>query len=162
MKTIFILILSVLALLSCEVDKVSETQDQTLSVVNQVLNSHNYDEVSNGGVDTVSLVKVDSVVQVKNYPIITYNEDTSSVKIIGHTNIDLIVATVKKQIDGYSKEFTVLISSVKNKKPLLVAFTSETNVVIELISEYKLNDVESIKLKKQDILDNQKYMLNRM
>jgi uncharacterized DUF497 family protein len=162
MKNILIVILSVLVLTSCGTNKVSDRQSQTLSVVNQVLNSHNYDVVSDGGVDTISLVKVDSVIQVKNYPIIVDNGDTSSVKIIGHTNINLILVTVKKQTEGYSKEYTIVISHVKNKKPLLIAFTTDTNCIMRLISEYKLNDEESIKLKKQVILDNEKYLLSIM
>ena len=158
MKTILLVILSVLFLTSCGDNQTPKSQDQSLSIVDEFLNSYNYEIVSDGGVDTLSLIKVDSVNQVKNYPIITHSDDTSSVKIIGHTDISLIFVKVKKSIGGYSKQYNMVITNVKNKKSRVICFVDDPNRVKEAVFEYKLNDVESIKLKKQSILDNQKYM----
>jgi hypothetical protein len=159
MKNLILVILSVLFLTSCTGDdQTPKSQDQSLSIVDEFLNSYNYEIVSDGGVDTLSLIKVDSVNQVKNYPIITHSGDTSSVKIIGHTDISLFFVKVKRSIGGYSKQYNMVIANVKNKKPMVVCFIDDPNRVKEAVSDYKLNDEESIKLKKQYILDNQNYI----
>ena len=158
MKTILFVILSVLFLTSCVNNQTPKTQDQTLLTVNDFINSYNYTKVSEGEVDTISVVKIDSVVKIKNYPITNNTTDTSNIKIIGHTDIDLIVVTVKKQISGYYQKSTMVIGYVKNKKPFVPAFTTETHLINKLICEFKLNDVESIKLAKQKVIDNEKYM----
>lgn len=158
MKSILIVIFSVLSLTSCLNKQTTKTQDQTLLTVNDFINSYNYSKVSEGEVDTISIVKIDSVINIKNHPIINNVEDTSEIKIIGHTDIDLIIVTVKKQIGGYYQKYTVVIGHVKNKKPFVPAFTSETHLINKLIHEYKLNDAESIKLAKQKVIENEKYM----
>jgi|LakMenE18May11ns_1017448.scaffolds.fasta_scaffold9811503_1 hypothetical protein len=158
MKNLLLVILSVLFLTSCgNTPTVTKNEDQTLSAVNDIINPINYNIVDGGETDTFSLVKIDSVVLIKNRPVVNYTTDTSEVKIIGHTNINLIVFTVKQQLSGYTKKSTMVIGYVQNKKPFLIGVNENEGRINKIISEYKLNDVEKIKLEKQKILDYAKY-----
>lgn len=152
-----LIIVLVLFLTSCTNNQPTKDQDQTSPAVKEIINSYNYDKVSNYDFDTISLVKVDSIINVKNYPNVGYATDTSNIKIIDHIDINLIVVTVKQHINGYYKNSTMLIGHVKSKKPFLINFTSETSLINKSISEFKLNDSESIKLAKQKIIDYEKY-----
>jgi hypothetical protein len=159
MKSLFFIILSVLVFTSCKNDQTQKDQDQTLTTVKEVINSYNYNMVDYGYTDTITLVKIDTTIQVKNYPIVRGSmEDTSNVKVVGHTDMNLIVVTIKQYTEGYYKKSSILIAQVKDKKPLLVAFTSDESLITKSIHEFKLNDVESIKLTKQKMIDNEKYM----
>jgi len=158
MKSILFLILSSLLIVSCQENVTKSNEDQTNFAVNKIINDFNYNKVEDGEIDTISFVKVDSVVNIKDYPLIHKTSDTNDVKVFGHTNIDLIVVTVKQYIGGYYKESSILIGHVKDKTPFLLAFTSEPFVISKLIGEYQLNDIDALKLAKQQIIDNEKYM----
>jgi hypothetical protein len=159
MKNLLLVIFSVLFLTSCgNTPTVSKNEDQTLSAVNDIINPINYNIVDGGKTDTFSLVKVDSVILIKNHSVVNNTNDTSNVKIIGHTNINLIVFTVKQQLSGYTKKSTMVIGHVQNKKPFLIGVHENEDRINEIISEYKLNDVETIKLEKQKILDYDKFI----
>lgn len=153
MKSFFFIILSVLVLTSCKNDQTQKDQDQTLMTVKEVINSYNYDMLDYGYTDTITLVKIDTTIQVKNYPVlIGSNGDTSGVKVVGHTDMNLIVVTIKQYTEGYYKKSFILIAQVKDKQPLIAAFDSNENIIKKSIYEYKLNDEESVKLFKQQIL----------
>jgi hypothetical protein len=51
----------------------------------------------------------------------------------------------------------MVIGYVQNKKPFLIGVNENEGRINKIISEYKLNDVEKIKLEKQKILDYAKY-----
>lgn len=158
MKSFFFIILSVLVLTSCKNDQTQKDQDQTLITVKEVINSYNYDKVDYGYTDTITLVKIDTTIQVKNFPIVRGSTgDTSNVKVVGHTDMSLFVVTIKQYIEGYYKKSSILIAQVKDKKPFLVSTTSDESL-IRSIHEFKLNDVE-FKLTKQKMIDNEKYIL---
>jgi hypothetical protein len=140
MKTFFFIIFSVILLTSCGNDnnrKISNDQDQTLTTVKEVINSYNYDKVIDGESDTITLVNVESIM-IKKYPIIQ-SFDTTNIKVIGHEDLNLITATVKQEISGYSKESYMLIFHMNSKKPLIVAFTSDKCVINKSINEFKVN-----------------------
>ena len=139
MKTILFILLSVLVLTSCGNDNNRKTSnDQTSTIVKEVINSYNYDKVMDGELDTITLVKVDSTITIKKYPIIQ-SFDTTNVKVIGHKDVNLITVTVKQEISGYFKESYILIFHMNGKKPLIVAFTSDKYVINKSIYEFKLN-----------------------
>ena len=141
MKTILLVILSVLFLTSC-----GNNTYNIDTIVEDVINEHNSSSVSYNMGDTLDLVSIDSSFTVKDLPYFNHTEkDTSKIVIKGHKDGLVIIITVKQYESGYYiKSTAMILYDDINKTSHFLAITSDKNMITKSIKE--LNKSDKVKL----------------
>jgi hypothetical protein len=155
MKTILLVILSVILLTSC-----GKNSNNLESIVTEAINNENYFMVSNDLQDTISLVSVDSSFTVKDYAYFNHTEkDTSKIIVKGHKDALVILTTVKQYEGGYyTKRTAMIVYDEVNKTSCFFAITSDKNQIKKTIKDmYKSDKVrlQEFKENTQSFYDNE-------
>ncbi len=151
MKTILLVILSVLFLTSCG----PKTNDNNVDIiVKEAINDQNYFTVSNDWEDTITLVSVDTSFIVKDYAYFNQEvKDTSKIIIKGHKDALVILTTVKQYESGYSNKRTaIIVYDEVNKTSSFFAITSDKNKIKQTIKDMYKSDEVRLKEYKENVM----------
>ena len=157
MKSILLVILSVILLTSCGEDTI---KNKNLEIVSEAINDENYFMVTNDMTDTISLVSVDSSFIVKNWPYFNHTEkDTSKIIIKGHKDAMVFLTTVKQYDKGYSiKRTAIVVYDMKDKKSFITAITSDKMMINKTINDMNKSDEVQLKEFKENVQCNNEYI----
>lgn len=154
MKNILITLSVILiTLASCTNNPITQKDsgEQYMGVITDKINEHNKYWVDNGYEDdTMSFVGVDTIITIKNTALFNRDNDTSKIKIIGHTNTTLVFVTVKMYSKGYYSKET-LVFHFNSSNPSVYMQTPDLDYETMTYTPIKLTDVVSLYRKDENL-----------